>query len=186
MGWTYCAYAVKKNSIDLEKYKNDWALDPLLEDVERNGDCVLDDSTFDRECLGHWMGLTSNDFDEININGFCKVNLDQFKKAQNFLKDLVAQVKKMPFDAHGKNEMLYAGIDKTTGESKYKWTGTQKNKAIYDLVMKSFAKDYHFTFPWQDGKLGVPDYIETLGETITKIEQFYNNSDEYDLLLFSY
>lgn len=186
MGWTYCAYAVKKNSIDFEKYKNDWALDPLLEDVGTNGDCVLDDSTFDRECLGFWMGITEEQRNEIDTNGCCKVTVDQFKNAQNFLKDLVAQVKKMPFDYRGKNEMVYDGFDKKSGESKYKWTGTRNNKAIYDLVMKSFAKDYHFTFPWQKGKLGVPDYIETLGETITKIEQFYNNSDEYDILLFSY
>lgn len=192
MGWTYSAYLVERGSVDFESHKDECMLDPLLDDIWENGTCIIDDSVFDRESLGRWMGLTADQRNGIQDNGYCIVTLDQFKTALNFLNDLVAKVKKMPFDSGGTNQRIYVGWDKEKNEGIYKWTGTKKNKEIYDLVMESFSRDYHFNFPWDyKGKdVGVPEYIDVLKSAIYEIENIITNpmnkDNEFDIILMSY
>ena len=192
MGWTYSACVIERGSIDFDKHKDDTFSDHLITEIGDKGECIIDDCTFDRERLGLWMGLTSEQMNSIHSNGYCVVSLEQLKVALDFLEDLVSKVKKMPFDKGSENRNVCVGFDKNKGESVYKWTGTSKNKEIYDIVMKSFAKDYHFNFPWDHNPndVGVPDYIDSLKNAIGIVEDIItcpdNDGKEIDIILLSH
>lgn len=199
MGWTYTCYMVPKGSVDYGVHAQDSCMDGLILNIQDVGTEIIDEMTFDREFLGRWMQLNEDQCECLYVNGYCIITLDEFRKAVDTLRDLDRRVAEMPFSKRGRNRME-GSIDQKTGKFVRYWNGTDKNKAVFDVVMEVFAREYHYKFPWDKRVLsgardgGSSEYIEALNAAIARIQEetaegshfrtFY--PDGYELVLLRY
>lgn len=108
---------------------------------------LTDDMVFDRECLGTWMGLTCEDY--VDFNYKFRVTKEHLDNAITTLQELVDKVSSMPYvDGDGSyTDCQYE--DGPDGDYELVFSGPPENVAIMKEVMKVFAREYHYTYPWE-------------------------------------
>ena len=108
---------------------------------------LTDDMVFDRECLGIWMALDYEDYDDYNYE--FKVTKEHLDRAIEVLQSLVDKVSSMPYvDGDGSHtDWRYESVP--GGERERVFSGPPENIAIMKEVMKVFAREYHYTYPWE-------------------------------------
>ena len=182
MGMTYSAYIIPKGSVDFKKYENEAWLDPLMEAIDRVGQYIIDEYTFDHERLGIWLGLTKEQSDSAHDNGYCIITVEQIKHALKVLKDLEDRVHAMPFSLDGKNVEKDRKWNEERKEYIGVWDGPGENEVIYREVMKVFSRDYHYIWPWDKSEYkrsiwGCSGYIEVLESALESAEDAMTSPD---------
>lgn len=193
MGWTYEGYIVPKN--DIEKMK-DCDFEEVLNHIQNTGIYIIDEGLFDRSALGRWSKLNSEQHNSLINYGYCKITVEQLENAVKVLKELDEKVRSMPFSNEGPNENRYVRYDETTHESIYEWHGPKENYEIYKIVSETFAKEYHYRFPWkeyvQSGRcpFGATEYREALEDAVKTYRKAAEDKNAFpegiDIILFSY
>lgn len=152
---------------------------------------LINDMVFDRERLGFFMGLKTEDIEKINQTGRCFVTMEHIDRAIKFLTDFNDRIRAMPIDTGSEAYKALRIVDNKVvvdeeGYAIYDYFGTPNNIAVLKEVEKVLNKTYHFVFPWDkiytDDRFGVTRYISALKEAKKLMHRF--RSDKAVLLYY--